>query len=295
MEKMKTLTVSGQTYTVCDPEAVSFAQAQALSEQQQKNARENIGAATVKQIQDALCPVFTESAAVVTCTPAEGYPLTVVSNIVPVQSGSGIPGPDNIRHISGHTVVNMTLENGVESKKFTMDLGQTVYGGSLDWATGKLTITHFADVFDGTVKKFTGFGLVGDSIFCSARLSHSIVNNTATLCSHLRYQSASYAYGTYYITGNWNSDTAVYIKAFEDISQANNWLAQQMADGTPFTMCYELAEPITVQLDAQQILGLSGENVLCSDTGDTLVTGRGDLVAELERLKAAVLSVNKEE
>lgn len=42
MVKMKTLTVGGQTYTVQDPEAVSFA-AQTLTPQQQKQARENIG------------------------------------------------------------------------------------------------------------------------------------------------------------------------------------------------------------------------------------------------------------
>ena len=42
MAKMKTLTVGGQTYTVQDPEAVSF-MSQALTPQQQKQARENIG------------------------------------------------------------------------------------------------------------------------------------------------------------------------------------------------------------------------------------------------------------
>ena len=42
MAKMKTLTVGGQTYTVQDPEAVSFA-SQVLTPQQQRQARENIG------------------------------------------------------------------------------------------------------------------------------------------------------------------------------------------------------------------------------------------------------------
>ena len=42
MAKMKTLTVGGQTYTVQDPEAVSFA-AQVLTPQQQRQVRENIG------------------------------------------------------------------------------------------------------------------------------------------------------------------------------------------------------------------------------------------------------------
>ena len=42
MAKMKTLTVGGQTYTVQDPEAVSFT-SQVLTPQQQRQAQENIG------------------------------------------------------------------------------------------------------------------------------------------------------------------------------------------------------------------------------------------------------------
>ena len=42
MMKMKTLTVSGQTYTVQDPEAVSFT-SQTLTAQQRQQARQNIG------------------------------------------------------------------------------------------------------------------------------------------------------------------------------------------------------------------------------------------------------------
>lgn len=42
----------------------------------------------------------------------------------------------------------------------------------------------------------------------------------------------------------------------------------------------------TVQLDAQQILGLPGENILHSDTGDTMVKGRCDVVYMLDNMAA---------
>lgn len=94
MAKMKTLTVSGQTYTVNDPEAVSFA-SQVLTAGQQQTARDNIGACTEKSIQDKLCPSFTESGAVVTCDPVEGYPLEVAwetKNLAPFNEAYTLTG-----------------------------------------------------------------------------------------------------------------------------------------------------------------------------------------------------------
>ena len=52
-------------------------------------------------IVDRLAPAFESSGPVVTCAPVEGYPLHVVSQIVPVQEGEGDPSPDNVRPISG--------------------------------------------------------------------------------------------------------------------------------------------------------------------------------------------------
>lgn len=49
------------------------------------------------------CPAFEESGAIVTCEPVEGYPLDVVTRIEPVQAGSGIPSPNNVRPITGWT------------------------------------------------------------------------------------------------------------------------------------------------------------------------------------------------
>lgn len=43
MKKMQTLTVNGNAYQVSDPEAVSFAAAQTLTEEQKLQARKNIG------------------------------------------------------------------------------------------------------------------------------------------------------------------------------------------------------------------------------------------------------------
>ena len=66
MKKMKTLTVNGETFAVCDPEAARIDDSVAGDQ-----------AWSGKQILDRLCPAFTESGTIVACEPVEGYPLDV--------------------------------------------------------------------------------------------------------------------------------------------------------------------------------------------------------------------------
>lgn len=63
METIKTLTVGGKTYSLPQPDDTV------------------VGADSwsSRKLIDTLCPGFTKTGAVVTCTPVEGYPLTVTS------------------------------------------------------------------------------------------------------------------------------------------------------------------------------------------------------------------------
>ena len=60
-----------------------------------------------ENIVNTLCPSFQKTAPVVSCHPAQRYPLEVISRISPVQEGSGLPGHDNIRPIRGKQQVSM--------------------------------------------------------------------------------------------------------------------------------------------------------------------------------------------
>lgn len=431
MAKMKTLTVSGQTYTVNDPEAVSFCTKQALTSLQQQIARENIGACTVEQTADRLCPPFSEADTVVVCRPVEGSALAVVSRIVPRQDGTGDPSPDNIRPISGHTAVklthcgknlfditkaksemativgntirvtknasggrssgsvplripsntNFTLSgkflgtNGTttnpwtlfcvtESGKyhgvtqsdvatdgsfrwsrtfteaitrcyiqvevgeeagvyveftdlqiefgsktdyepykggtFILDLGQTIYGGCLDWATGLLTVDRAFKTLTGD-----GIGIYVEALDPSTRItiqgctSNGEVQGSACnhLSSHFKTHHGNHSADIPFwsIGGNkgvsrcWlYCDPAV---VGTDTAGVNAWLKAQYDAGTPVQVSYKLAEPITVQLTPQEIHALSGENILYSDTGDTTVTGKADPGAIIEKLTNAIIAL----
>ena len=59
------------------------------------------------KIVDSLAPSFEVSGPVVACNPVSGYPLSVVSQIFPVQDGEGDPSPNNVRPIVGRDASNL--------------------------------------------------------------------------------------------------------------------------------------------------------------------------------------------
>ena len=208
---------------------------------------------------------------------------------------------------SGYTVNNMVaypqLEFGTTAtayepyigNAFTMDLGKNIYGGSLDWNSGLLTIGYGSIVFDGVTngKKFTATDPKAKTY---AYLSTS--GNTAS-----KLGGKSYCNQAEYITIAGSSGTAIVItigKTYtgvvdEDdmyaVTSKFNALAKQLHNaGTPLIAVYELKTPITVQLTPQQITALAGVNTIYSNTGNTIVTGKADPIAEIEKLKNAILA-----
>lgn len=291
MAKMKTLTVSGQTYTVNDPEAVSFVQ-QTLTSIQQQTARENIGACTEESVCNKLCPAFTESGPTVTCAPVEGYPLKVVSSIEPGQSGTAEPSPENVRPISGHSIAKLTQENGTDAREITADLGQIVYGGSFDWATGELVSNMVCLTLTGDEDWLLQNGyarlVIGECGYVDAEAPQ--------LCSH--FKIAPITSGTTHIGADIANSTAyndarirIRLKTGVTLAESVAFLKEQYANGTPVQICFGVANPTTTKLAAQEILALSGTNTLRSDTGDTEVKGRADPVSLLGKLTEAVLSL----
>jgi len=64
---------------------------------------------TSLKIVDTLCAPFTAEGNPVTCTPVEGYPLSVQASWEPRQEGDGDPSPENVRPISGYDAVTMNV------------------------------------------------------------------------------------------------------------------------------------------------------------------------------------------
>ena len=155
---------------------------------------------------------------------------------------------------------------------FTLSLGETVYGGELDWNTGVLTVDRKYGELDGTENIYHVSGWKDgayciDNYFKDAESISGYATKANIICSHLKTEQPQYiAYGeigigqgskSLYINCGIQYNTADLIKAY---------LAAQKAAGTPLTVVYELAEPYTIQLTPQHLTMLQGENNFYSNS-----------------------------
>lgn len=203
---------------------------------------------------------------------------SLVANIVPKQSGSGTPSPENIRPISGWTEVTVFIsptEDEEDATTHTTDLGRTVYGGTVDVVRGTLTVTHalvdlgslgwvvntaighvrfdagISDLAPNPTDNLDGYG---SGLYCEiyATDGHPITNNSVN-CAIARYGKR------------------VYIRDDRFTSAADFKSAMSGVQ-----LCYELATPTTYTLTPQQINTLAGVNNVWADSGDVTVTFRDD-------------------
>ena len=176
--------------------------------------------------------------------------------------------------MSGTTVSNLVFKPQLElgstattfepysGTDFTLSLGGTYYGGSIDLATGLMTVTWSANVFNGTenweldsastetvnIMRLTGSPLASMSVS---------LNNKARICSHFPFSTVSLLAGTF---STWQTNPRLYIRIAvsdsADVAAFKTWLATQYANGTPVVLAYELGSPQTVQLSPLSLRSL---------------------------------------
>ena len=153
---------------------------------------------------------------------------------------------------------------------YNADFGQTVYGGSVDWQTGKLTIDRAmvtlngTEVYDHAVEwsdgsysvsnvipdavKVSGYATIAE-IVCSHAITaapQDIVNGSKGIAIGQANTSLYFNFGTQY-------NTQALIAGF---------VSGQNAAGTPVQIAYKLATPIEIQLEPHEINTLQGVNTL---------------------------------
>ena len=176
---------------------------------------------------------------------------------------------------------------------YSADFGQTVYGGTLDWQTGVLTVDRAMVTLTGTESpvernttenaqyiRYNYFGLTPSAIpegaFCShfkTRLNTDVgdqLTNTFEIHSSNLYPIFRVSASLYPTNEAWKS-----------------YLSAQHAAGTPVQVCYKLATPQTIQLTPQEIKQLQGMNTLYGD-GSISMIGRADKALALEVRIAAL-------
>ena len=156
-----------------------------------------------------------------------------------------------------------------QGQTVTVQLGQEVYGGTIDVVSGTLTLTHRMGVIDNTVPNLSKGTYSGFIYFASTSLTSGNpgITTTAganTLISDKFECAPGVAIGRSYLTNQ--GATIVFVlpdQTIDDVAKARVWLTSN-----PVTWVYELATPQTVQLTGQHINTLMGQNNVWASTGE---------------------------
>ena len=173
----------------------------------------------------------------------------------------------------------------------------TVYGGTLNVTTGELTVDYALAVLNSsyTHPVYSDDGLWLCRLKQNGILPGLVGANVA--CSH--YCAINYGISWEYLPNGQcriaDNHFGFRDTRFETWDEANAYLDEQEAAGTPVTICYRIA-PVTYQLTPAQLATLSGYNaVFSADAAALSVTYRANpalAYAELEsNLTHAILSL----
>lgn len=203
-----------------------------------------------------------------------GFPVLVCGGSIPVKAEAG------------------------RVETLSADLPETVYGGTINWTTGVLTIDSHAIQLTGNERwtseyfnNATRFS-TKDGIAAGILLDGNVGADAA--CSH-------YQYGRNPIASNdvdkvialYSKYSYPYIRddSFTTVEELVAYLKAQAAAGTPVQIVYKLAEPRTIQLTPQQLDMLNGVNNVWSDSGDTSLVYIADTKLYIDNAIAAIAAL----
>ena len=156
----------------------------------------------------------------------------------------------------------------------TVQLGQTVYGGTVDLCSGVGTLI----VLHKTITAWSGvFGSTsyGYAVYVSVSGSKHINDTTKKYCVSNMFKPSTFGHSTAsvgsYGLGSGVQETQTFIlpSTITSRAEADAWLAGL---STPLECTFPLATPITFQLTPNQLEMLERNNTLWADEGDISVT-----------------------
>jgi hypothetical protein len=198
---------------------------------------------------------------------------SLIADIVPVQSGSGNPSPDNVRPISGWTGCNITVSPTLDAENretysitFPSEAG-TVYGGTLDVTTGVLTVDRA--IYNAKDFRYSNLTTLNDRTgkYVYARNVFSI-SDSASISNRYKRKSVSLweslSFGEYLST----------ISLVMTVPNSVTTIAEATAyfEENETFIVNKIAAPITYQLAPTEVTLLSGETNIFADTGPIILT-----------------------
>lgn len=219
-----------------------------------------------------ILPTDTASGSIATFETSLALPLvSLTSQIVATQSGSGDPSPSNVRPISGFSEVTISHSDEDTSDPTThvIDLGSTYYGGVLDVKRGVLKVTkRFIDLTQIEWEK-NATQTNPNGTYYTASGDFSDCGDYATILSNVG------------VAGNGNIPTSPANSFwFNSARTGIRWIWGTASGGSSLSdlqnylanndsyLTVELTTPIEVTLDPEEVTALVGTNNIWADTGD---------------------------
>ena len=175
----------------------------------------------------------------------------------------------NICPISGFSAVGLSV-NGVVT---SIQLGDTVYGGSLNVTTGVLTIDKALVTYDGIDEQWVISTLYNGFYINNPNMKRG--NRQTGSCNWLQVANST----TYTSNSCWlgvNNSLIYLLDVYATVGNTVAALKSYLSEH-PLQVVYPLAEPFEVQLTPTEVRTLLGNNNIFADTGDVEVEYRADI------------------
>ena len=223
-------------------------------------------------------------------TDESGTAMVTGSHVLPYTFTLPRPAKSMKLYVAGAgTFKNIQIEVGSTATEYqpynpnssttTVNLGRTVYGGTLDVVSGALTVTHGFLTLDGSSDETYFAGSSGMTFRTSLPNDLKPTTNNRELAGLVSNQMTEVTQastwgtvGTCALIANTNQLYFKLASDLTDISALRTYLASN-----PIQIVYPLATPQTYTLTGQEVETLVGDNNIWADSGDVGVVYVRDL------------------
>jgi hypothetical protein len=176
---------------------------------------------------------------------------------------------------SSVTLYKRSTQSSSYESSYYKYLNTTVYNGSFEYITGKVTKTYVSVTLNSTNQSWSVYN--DDSTSRAFRatisdmksLSHSSYDSVRCFCTHASWTTSSerLGFGKFYYSYGYVYFPDYSSKRFNSVDEFTAWLDLQESRGTPVTILYPLSTPTETTLSTTTIKTLAGQNYF--DTSST--------------------------